>query len=45
MARHEEQHNELLTRREDVMSVLNDEIGRGQVIARTSDTCTSVSSG
>lgn len=35
LALHEEQHTELLTRLEDVMAVLNDEIGRGQVIART----------
>lgn len=31
----EEQHAELLARLEDVMSVLHQEIGRGQVIART----------
>ena len=35
LALHEEQHTELMERLEDVLAVLDDEIGRTQVIART----------
>ena len=35
VALHEEQHTELMDRLEDVLAVLNQEIGRGRVVART----------
>ena len=35
LALHEEQHNELIERLQDVMEVLNDEIGKSRIVART----------